>query len=274
MLDAALERYRRAASETNDPDLAARALLHEANALRQRCEWDRALEAARSSAEVAEGAGRVELLAEALNAEAAVHMSRGEFDSARPLLERMLALTEDARLRGIALGNLGSICAQSGAMDEAQRSFQQSCECFRRCGYRRGEAHSLHNLGRATLDLGDVPAAAEILRQAVALARAVEDGDLVAIAMLNLGEALMREGSLARAEEMASSALGFFAMNGNTWRRVEALKLLGDIHVRRGDAQTGVACYRQGLALARQIGTRPEIEVMERRVAELMGAGA
>lgn len=274
LLDAALERYRRVASETNEPAVVAEALRHQADALRQRCDWDGALEAARISGEVAARAGLVELLAEALNAEAAVHASRGEHEAASALLHRVLGLTEEARLRGMALGNLGSIAAHRGDLDEAQRAFQRSAECFRAAGYRRGEAYQLNNVGRVTLDRGDIAAAAEILHQAVGLSRTVEDGDLLALTMLNLGEALMREGSLAKAEEMASSALGFFATSGNTWRRIEALKLLGDIHVRREDLATGIACYRQGLSLAREIGARPEIELLERRVSDQMGAGA
>jgi tetratricopeptide (TPR) repeat protein len=208
------------------------------------------------------------MVAEALNAEALVHLSRGDFASGEPLLRRMLEITQEPRLRGIALQNLGSIAAQSGEMDEAQRSFQKSYECFRAARYHRGEALSLNNVGRVMLDRGEAELGAEILRRAVELARAVEDGDLLAIAMTNLGEALMREGSLAEAEEMASSALGFYAMAGNTWRRVETLKLLGDIHARHGDHDTAVACWRQGLSLAREVGARVEIDLLERRLAE------
>lgn len=274
LLDSALERYRQAAEETNDPAVAAEARRHQADAHRHRCEWDAAVEAARISAEVAERAGLVDLLAEALNAEAAVYMSRGDFDGAAPLLRRMHDLTDDARLRGIALQNLGSIAAQSGDLNAAQRSYQQSYECFRRARYRRGEAMALNNVGRATLDRGDVAPAAEILRHAVELARAVEDGDLLALAMTNFGEALMREGNNTEAEEMASSALGFYSMSGNSWRRIETLKLLGDIHVRRVDMETAVACFRQGLALAREIGARVEAEQLERRISQFLGAGA
>jgi hypothetical protein len=62
-------------------------------------------------------------------------------------------------------------------------------------------------------------------------------------------------------------------MSGNTWRRIESLRLLGDIHVRRSEVETGVACYRQALHLAREIGARPEIELLERRTAEFTEAG-
>jgi len=274
LLDAALVRYRQAAEETNDLALAAEARRHQAEAHRHRCEWDDAIAAARLSAELAERAERGDLVADALNQEAAVHMSRGEWDDARPLLRRMLELTDDPRVHGIALQNLGNVAAQNGELDTAQKDFQRSFECFRAAGYRRGEATALTNVGRVTLDRGEVVAAAEILRQAVDLARAVEDGDLLALAMTNLGEALMREGNLTEAEEMASSALGFYSMSGNIWRRIETLKLLGDVYVRRVDVETAVACYRQGLQLARSIGARLEVEALERRIAEFMGAGA
>ena len=273
LLEAALDRYRRAASETDDPAVASGALRRQADALRQRCEWDRALEAARASADVAARAGLLHLLAEALNGEAAVHISRGEFSLATPLLQSVVSLTDEPRLRGIALGNLAGIAAQAGRLEEAQRSFHHSREYYQAAGYRRGEALALNDVGRVMLDDGDVAGAAAFLRQAIELAREVEDGELVALATLNLGEALMREESYAKAEEMASHALGFFAMSGNTWRRIEVLRLLGDIRLRRGDVQTGIVCYEQGLALAREIGARLEAQVLERRVADSAGAG-
>jgi tetratricopeptide (TPR) repeat protein len=272
LLDAALAQYQRVESATADAEILAEVLLRKSSVFRSRCQWPEALDAAQRSGQLADAAGRTAQLVEALNAEASVHMSRGDFDRALPLLHRMLELARDPRLRGIAVGNLGAIAAQRGDFGAAEEHFAESVECLRAAGYRRGEALALNNYGRATLDRGDHLLAAELLRRTVELARQVNDADLAALAMLNYGEALLRQGEVERAEEMASTALGFYTSSGDSWRRIESLRLLGDIHARRDDVRTTVACYDQALALARDIGARVEIEQLEQRVAAVTAA--
>ena len=253
------------------PSVRAEALRRLSDVHRAQCRWDEALLAARESARVAEESALHVSLAEALNAEAGVHLSRGDFDAAVPLLERMLVLADDDRLRGIALQNLGAVAAQTGDPELAARRFAESQSAFARAGYRRGEALALNNRGRAALDAGNVAEAALLLPQAVEIARSVEDVDLVALASLNHAEALAALGDMEQAEELISSALGFFSSTGNTWRRIECFRLLGDVRRRRGDASTAAACWRQGLDLARVIHALPDVRTLERRLAELEG---
>jgi tetratricopeptide (TPR) repeat protein len=250
------------------PALRAEALRRLSDVHRTQCRWDDALLAARESARVAEEAALDACLAEALNAEAGVHLSLGDFSAAVPLLDRMLVLADDDRLRGIALQNLGAVAAQTGDLELAGRRFAESQEAFARAGYRRGEALALNNRGRAALDAGDVAEAARLLPQAVELARRVEDVDLVALATLNHAETLAVLDEVERAEELISSALGFFSSTGNTWRRIECFRLLGDVRRQRGDTSTAVACWKQGLDLARTIHALPDERALEQRLAQ------
>ena len=259
---------------TAAPSLRAEALRRLSDVHRAQCRWDDALVAARESARVAEAGGLDSLLVEALNAEAGVHLSRGDFDAAVPLLERMLGLTDDPRLRGIALQNLGAVAAQTGDLELAGQRFAESQRAFSRAGYRRGEALALNNRGRAALDAGDVAEAARLLPQAVEIARSVEDVDLVALASLNHAEALAALDHVERAEELISSALGFFSWTGNTWRRIECFRLLGDVRLRRGDASTAVACWRQGLDLARAIHSPADERVLQQRLTAEESGGS
>ena len=230
-----------------------------ANLYRTRCQWDEALTHARHSARIAKRLDDKKQYAEALNAEAIIHQSRGQFDQATPLLERVLALTEDARLRGIALQNLGSIAALSGDLGSAERYFAESYGCFMRCGNTRGEAHSLNNYGRAALDRGNLVLAEEVLQKAVEIARSAEDAEMIALSTMNYAEAVMLRGDASRAEDLASTALGYFAHTGNRWHQIECLRLLGDIHVKAHNAATARSCYEQGLDLAKKIGARVEM---------------
>jgi tetratricopeptide (TPR) repeat protein len=240
-----------------------------ANLYRTRCQWDEALRHARDSARIANRLNDKKQYAEALNAEAIIHQSRGEFDQATPLLERVLTLTDDARMRGIALQNLGSIAALSGDLGSAERYFAESYGCFMRCGNTRGEAHSLNNYGRAALDRGNIQLAEDVLHKAVEIARAAEDAEMIALSTLNYAEAVSRKGDLARAEDLASTALGYFSHTGNRWHQIECLRLLGDIHVRDHNPATARTCYQQGLDLAKKIGARVEVSALSAALASL-----
>jgi tetratricopeptide (TPR) repeat protein len=239
---------------------------------RNRCDWALALQHARESGRVALRLDDKKQYAEALNAEALVHHSRGEFQQAMPLLEQVLTVTNDSRLRGFALQNLGSIAAHQGDLGSAERYFAESYGCFMRAGFPRGEALSLNNYGRAALDRGNLELADEVLCKAVELSREIEDAELIAIATLNYAEAVQRKGNLARAEDLASSALGYFAHTGNTWRHIECLRLLGDIHSLQKNYTIARACYEEGLGLAQKIGARVETSTLTQALGALKKA--
>ena len=270
-LEGARACFEGAAAESEDPDLVAEALWRLAHVHRLQCRWDDALEAAGRAADVAERARLPERQAEALNAQAAVHMSCGAPEAARPLLERILALSSDPRVRGVALQNLGTIAAHSGDLDAAERHFADSYACFRAAGYVRGEAMALNNQGRAALDRGRHEDAARVLEHAYMLARDLPDLDLVALASLNLAEAFSAAGRDVDAQDMATTALGFFHTASNSWRRVECLRLIGDIHHGRGDHESAIACWEQARSLAGEIGASGELAALDRRITETRG---
>ena len=240
-----------------------------ANLYRTRCQWDEALAHARDSARIAKRLDDKKQYAEALNAEAIIHQSRGQFEQATPLLDQVLKLTDDARLRGIALQNLGSIAALSGDLGSAERYFAESYGCFMRCGNARGEAHSLNNYGRAALDRGNLVLAEEVLQKAVEIARTAEDAEMIALSTLNYAEAVGLKGDLTRAEDLASTALGYFAHTGNRWHQIECLRLLGDILTRDHKVATARRCYEEGLEIAKKIGARVEISTLTKALSDL-----
>jgi tetratricopeptide (TPR) repeat protein len=258
-IDRALTCFAEAASDAAEPDTLAEALTRLADAHRARSEWAPALDAARRAQATARAAHLTDRLACAFVAEGNVLICRGQFNEAKHLFEQLLTTTADPRLRGIALQNIGSILAQQGQLGAAERSFAESYGCFQRAEYRRGEAIALNNYGRVALDRGDAALAEGLLSQGLAIARDVEDEDLVALVTLNLAEALAARGHHQRAGDLASEALGHFAECGNRWRQVECLRLIGTINERAGDRDDAIRCYERGLQLAEQIETVAEI---------------
>jgi tetratricopeptide (TPR) repeat protein len=239
-----------------------------ADIYRTRCDWEAALEAARQSGQIAQSAGLTGHLAEAVNAEAAVFHTRGEYARAGELYERILEMPVDDRVLGIAYQNLALISMQSDRPAEAEPYFRESVLCFRRAGYPRGEVIALINLGRSRLDRKD-PAAVTTLRDAESRALYLGDLELLAAARLNYAEGLLAIGDEERAHEMACIALGHFDVTDNAFRRIECLRILGDILRRRKEHEDARRFYERALSVAEQIEATSEISLLKERLDEV-----
>lgn len=265
LLDRALAEFVTAVALADDPDLRSVAMTHQSNVLRAQCQWQSAIEVARQSRTIAQHAGLTTRASEAWIAEANVHLARGEFEAALPVFHALLESTTDPRIRGVALQNIGNIRAQCGVLAQAESAFAESFTCFERAGWVLGQAIARNNQGRARLDRGDATQAVPVLESAVKLAREAEDGELVASALINLAEALLATDP-ERAEDLACTALGHFRSSGSHLSHVECLRLLGDINARRAHAEQAIACYEQGLRIAKAQGARVEVAALERRI--------
>ena len=273
VLDRALESYREAAAAAvNEPRARVEALRREADVLRTQCQWDEAIGRARESAGQARAQGFDTLLAEALNAEAAVYQSQSDLDRARALYEEMLTITNDLRIRGIALQNLGSVAAISGDFPRAEDHFVESFQCFQAGGYMRGVVFALNNYGRAALDRRADAVAHPVLDRAEALARELMDLDLLAIVRINLAESYLRKGDIERAQDLASAALGYFGNTSNHWRRLECLRLMGDIAVVQQRADSARNFFEAALRLAADVGAPLEADTLRLRLDSLQPA--
>lgn len=257
------------AAMSEDPSVQAKALTRLASVHRSRAEWDIALDLARRAQSVARSIGQHALVDEAIVAEANVLMCHGDFASATTVFESLLETATDPRLRGVVLQNLGSILAQKGQLGAAERAFSESYGYFRQAGYRRGEAIALNNYGRVALDRRNIELAEKSLEDALAVAREVEDSDLVALATLNLAEALTLRRQDKRARDLASAAFGYFGSCGNRWRQVECLRLLGALHEREKCLEDAERCYERGLALAEEIDAQAEITTLRDALARI-----
>jgi tetratricopeptide (TPR) repeat protein len=270
VLDRALASYSAAAELSSEPAIVAEALTHQSRVHRLRCEWDAALSAARRAQEAAQDNLPI-LLSDALNAEALVRVCQGDFAEALRLFNQILDTSQDPRVRGVALQNIGPIMAQQGQLGTAERAFAESFGWFRHAQYRLGEAMALNNHARVALDRGNPQLAEQLLEQALVAARAEEYSDLIALATLNLAEALDARGLHGKAEEQASIALGFFATSGNRWRQIECLRLIGAINERSGDYQDAVRCYERALAIAEELGAQQDITIVRDCLARVAG---
>ena len=266
LLDRALLAYRTVASTCSDHDTVARALTHEADVHRTLCHWDESLHAARRAQQLAREARLPTRVADALVAEINVYITQGDFGTATLILNRVIADSQDQRIRGIALQNLGIILAETGELREAERAFNESLADFHEAGYVRGEAIALNNFGELALKHGAIARAESLLESAVSLGREIHDLEVTAMASLNLASALCEKGELDRAQDLAMSALGYFTGCRNAWREIECLRLIGDINAKGDDCRNAARCYDRAVRLATQIGAELEERVVREKL--------
>jgi tetratricopeptide (TPR) repeat protein len=271
VLDRALESYKLAVEASTDAAALTEALTHKSRVHRCRSEWELALTDAREAQTRARAAQLSEALIEATIAEGNVLMCRGDFQPALEIFRAVLDGTTNARVRGIALKNIGSILWQQGQLGAAERAISESYGCFNRAGYALGEAMALNDHGRIALERGDLELANRLLTHALEAARSIDDAELIALAKLNYAETLNAQKDHRHAEEQASTALGYFTASGNRWREIECLRLIGTINEQLGDCESAERCWARALGIAEEIGAKQELRLVRDHLNRLPG---
>lgn len=272
MVERAVDCYRTAA-ESEATEVAAVAWRRLSNIFRGHGQWEEALEAAHRGASLARRSGDPELVAEALNAQALVNVSRGEYRAARALLEDAADLAKRDRTLGVTFESLGHVAARTGDLDAAERYLHAAAGHFRLAQHHWGEACVLTSFAELALQREQWRAAAALARRACASAREVEDLNLLALATKHHAEAKAALGDLEEAEDLVSQALGYFMSSGNMLSQLETYRLFGDISVARGDRERARSCYLKAMDLATRLQSRQEETNLTARLGNI-GADA
>ncbi len=261
------ETVTRAAEEY--PEEAAEAWWRLANLHRLHSSWDDALACARRAAVLAHEHGFPNTEADALNIEGAVWYLRGDYDQARVHYLRVLELATTQGTRAKALQNLGSLAAEDGEFDEAERLFAESRAAYHDSGDARGEANSLLNIGRLQLDRGLAELAHRTLDEAVTAARHTGDLEMHAAALLNHGIALGELGRADEAEERVITAYGQFTIADIPVQRVRSLVQLATLAAARSESGAARVCLEHARDVAQAAQLPRELVVIEERLQRL-----
>jgi tetratricopeptide (TPR) repeat protein len=202
------------------PSVFARGYL--THALAERGEFDEAIAEAQEGLRIAEAVDHPYSVGQAYRALGYVHVVKGEFAQAVPLLERALAMSRDwsiSLLSPSCMGFLGYTYARSGRLEEGLALLAQAMAAFE-----PGVATVFHSLVTA-----------------------------------HSGDACILAGRLQEAHRHAERALTLTRERGERGDQAHALRLLGEIHSRETPPDDGraEARYRQSLSLAERLGMRP-----------------
>ncbi|MGW4459627.1 NB-ARC domain-containing protein [Streptomyces albidoflavus] len=183
----------------------------------------------------------------------------GDLDRAAAELragEPLVALTEDARLRGMLAETGGLVALAQGRTADARDRFTASLAANTERGDQHGIVVQSYHLADAVRASGDHAEARRLLAAALGLAR--ETADLAMIPKLTLLTARVHAdaGEVAQAVAAATDAAEQAGEQGLTSKIREALELLVGLARRTGDTALAESCERR-LAELRGPGDRP-----------------
>ncbi|MEP7027480.1 MAG: protein kinase [Candidatus Eisenbacteria bacterium] len=183
---------------------------------------------------------------------------RGDYATARPLIEESLAIHRaqgDTKGEARALSGLSTVATYAGDFPAARAYSEESHALYQRLGDRRGEAGALHNLGYIALRESDLARARTVFEETLVLHRGVGDREHTALTLSDLALVSLRLGESARARESLLEALGLIAELGAKREGAYALETAAEFALGSGDPTRAARLGAAAEALREAMGS-------------------
>jgi tetratricopeptide (TPR) repeat protein len=242
------------AGTRDDDQKRAAVVLRRANFAEATSDYPAAIKAAREAIELAE-------VVESTTVEIRGYLRwgwtlsmQGQFEEAKPLVERALLLAKGTPQESRALANLGIFLAQQDDLNRAKSYFEQALLISRQSGNQQIEGSMLNNLGIVAGMQGDYTQAKTYFERALLLKRKIGDRRGEAMVLDNFGDAFKFLGDYTQAKLYLEQALFITREINNRKEGGNILYNLGNISHCQGDCIKARAYYEQALHLRREIG--------------------
>jgi predicted ATPase/transcriptional regulator with XRE-family HTH domain len=203
-------------------------------------------------------AGDIQLVREITAALRMYWIIRGLYTEARSWLDRALALDDvQDRTRQRLLSALGTIAYGQGDHMVAVAASDEAASLAMQLGGGTERFEALDAKADAALAKGDLDAAEALLREALDVAIAVDNGVGTSSCRLGLVYVANQAGRYDRAEELLAENLPFVRARGQTRCEGYTLARMADTTARRGWAEDCAADALLGARRAVQIGDKP-----------------
>jgi CHAT domain-containing protein len=146
-----------------------------------------------------------------------------------------------------------------GTLEEKRKGlekYQEALEFYRRVGDRRGEAHTLNNMGIALWLMGEWQKAMVKQNEALALSRALGDRLGEANALNGIGAIYWAQGEMRKALEKYNGALPLLRELGDRREVAHTLNNIGMVYGAQGETRKSLEKFNEALALTRAVGFR------------------
>ncbi len=196
-----------------------------------------------------------------------VHYLEGS-QEAKPLLDRGLALLDDARLAELdtraeqahAWWGRGRLLL-SRDRDGARRAYERCLALYQDLGDRWGQANALAALGGVAWNLGDYREARRRHEASLALRQALGDKRGIANSLMAVGVTALYQGQLAEAKQMVREGHLLRQQIGDRRGIADAVRHLGVTHLLSGEFAEATALLKECLAIYTDLGLRFSLEV-------------
>ncbi|HKZ64479.1 MAG TPA: tetratricopeptide repeat protein [Thermoplasmata archaeon] len=227
-------------------------LLLRGEILSVRGEWPSARETFDEARSLAEDMGDRRSEARAVLELGVIEYRHGDFEAARTLFDRALAIVGDTDSAVVAriLNALGILEWQAGNLDAAADLYRRSRAAYEAVGDAAGVAGAINNLGILRWQRDDVDGALADYADALRLSEELGDYRTVAILYNNIGEAYRRKGEEANAAKFYDRSLTLSKKLGFQWQ-------MGEVHRNLGRLLAGnraVDHLRQALSIFENLG--------------------
>ena len=229
------------------------------------------LEVARSAITKARQASATQALAESLYDEGWASWLLGDLNGAEQAYTQALDLFTQAgnQRRVVDLkSGIATVLLDRGKPVESAQMLNEALVIARKLGNRSLESIVNNNLGRCWEEMGQLTKAQLAYEQTVAIDQQLNDRPNLAIAHLNIGGVLKDRGNLDQARTETTEALNIARAIGKKSTISMALSNLGDDSQLRGNLEEAYKLQTAALSLAREIGRKTSV------ISALLGQAA
>ncbi|MCO5245496.1 MAG: tetratricopeptide repeat protein [Anaerolineae bacterium] len=156
----------------------------------------------------------------------------------------------DLEHQACSLDNLGALRTAMGEFLTARQDLEQSKEIRARLGDSLGLAQSYASLAQLELAEGRLAEAEDHAQAALLLAETIGSEQSCIFAGWLLADTYLRQDRLPEADLTAAAALQLAHQNGCTEQIPDCLRVLGNVHQRRGNHDSAIHLYRQAVEVA------------------------
>ncbi|MDX9993587.1 MAG: tetratricopeptide repeat protein, partial [Anaerolineales bacterium] len=173
----------------------------------------------------------------------------------------------DKQGKAASLSNMAQVYLTRGDLTRALGLYEESLALLEQLGDKQGKAASLHAMAQVYLTRGDLTRALGLYEESLALLEQLGDKQGKAASLGNRANIFMSQGNLEAAEKDLQEAFSLVSQIGEP-PAFELVKL-GQIAQARGERETALARYREGLAIFEKLGMPRESEQVRGLIAGL-----
>jgi predicted ATPase len=200
-----------------------------------------------------------QLLAKALYAAGVLADAQQDYETARLLFERHLAVQRtvgDPRAVAAATNNLGVMALRQADYETAMALYLETLETLRGVASQAAVAGCLNNLGHVALCRREFRQARTWYEESLEISRTSGHARGVAWTLSNLGDVSLEEGNLPDAESRYSESLSIFRALNDKAGTASCLADLAWVSFLQGKDRLAGSLYQEGLVLFGLLGDR------------------